>query len=486
MNGTITDEKLAQIIESAPRGTGIEMLMQSVGAEASRRTMQRRLDELLRLGWLERRGKARATKYHLTEVGRATLLRKEPRHFEVSMLREDPTPMATPQRVEAVPELGQSAGPELGEESKRLRDIIRQPQALRKVCGYRREFLDAYQPDKTAYLPETLRKHLHGIGQSEHMAAMPAGTYARHVLDRLIIDLTWNSSRLEGSTYSLLETDHLLALGKSDDPVRFMEAQMILNHKAAIEFLVESPDELGFNRYTFLNLHAILSEGLLKNAKSEGALRTIPVGVGGTVYHPTNQPALIEECFDLILRKAAAISDPLECAFFLMVHLPYLQPFEDGNKRTSRLSANLPLIQKNMSPLSFVDVPVRDYTDGILAVYELNRIELLRDLFAWAYERSAGRYASIRQEMGDPDPLHVRYRIEVKDRIRDVVVNRMDKMTAAEALRRWALQNVTASDRAHFIEIVEERLLDLNEGSIARVRVRPSEFAAWWPVWTKR
>jgi hypothetical protein len=60
-----------------------------------------------------------------------------------------------------------------------------------------------------------LRKHLHGIGQSEHMAAMPAGTYARHVLDRLIIDLSWNSSRLEGSTYSLLETDHLLALGKS-------------------------------------------------------------------------------------------------------------------------------------------------------------------------------------------------------------------------------------------------------------------------------
>jgi hypothetical protein len=88
--------------------------------------------------------------------------------------------------------------------------------------------------------------------------------------------------------------------------------------------------------------------------------------------------------------------------------------------------------------------------------------------------------------MGDPDPLHVRYRIEVKDRIRDVVVNRMGKMTAAEALRRWALQNITASDRAHFIEIVEERLLALNEGSIARVRVRPSEFAAWWPVWTKR
>ena len=482
MSGVINDRKLAQTLSLEPRGVGIEMLMQELGGDASRRTMLRRLDELIHQGWIERQGKARATKYHLTATGK-TLLLNEPRQFDPSVLREDPAPMPV---AKVEPELGDSQGVELSTESKQLRDIIRQPQAFRKSCGYKRDFLDAYVPDQTAYLPESLRKHLHTIGQSQHMADMPPGTYARHVLDRLIIDLTWNSSRLEGSTYSLLETDHLLALGKTDDPIRFMEAQMILNHKAAIEFLVESPDELSFNRYTFLNLHAILSEGLLKNAKSEGALRTVPVGVSGTVYHPTNQPALIEECFDLILRKAGAISDPLECSFFLMVHLPYLQPFEDGNKRTSRLSANLPLIQKNMSPLSFVDVPVRDYTDGILSVYELNRVELLRDVFAWAYERSAGRYASIRQEMSDPDPLHVRYRMEIKDRVRDVVVKRMDKLVAADALRRWALQNVTASDRAHFIELVEERLLALNEGSIARVRVRPSEFAAWWPVWTKR
>jgi Fic family protein len=317
------------------------------------------------------------------------------------------------------------------------------------------------------------------------MAAMPPGTYARQVLDRLIIDLTWNSSRLEGSTYSLLETDRLLILGKALDPNRAVEAQMILNHKAAIEFLVEEPNELGFNRYTMLNLHAILTDGLLKNPNSEGALRTIPVGVGGTVYHPTNNPALIEECFDLILKKASAIKDPLECSFFLMVHLPYLQPFEDGNKRTSRLSANFPLIQKNMAPLSFVDVSLRDYTDGILTVYELNRVELLRDVFAHAYERSAGRYAAVGQEMGDPDPVSVRYRMEIKDRIREVVVQRMDKLTAAAALRRWANQNITASDRAHFIEITEGRLLGLRDGNIARVRVRPSEFAAWWPVWTR-
>jgi fido (protein-threonine AMPylation protein) len=318
------------------------------------------------------------------------------------------------------------------------------------------------------------------------MAELPPGTYARQVLNRLIIDLSWNSSRLEGSTYSLLETDHLLALGRSEEPDRVMEAQMILNHKAGIEFLVESPDDLRFNRYTLLNLHAILTEGLLRNVRAEGSLRTIPVGIGGTVYHPTSQPALIEECFDNILAKASAIQDPLECCFFLMVHMPYLQPFEDGNKRSSRLAANIPLIRSNMSPLSFVGVPVRDYTDGIIAVYELNRVELLRDVFAYAYERSAERYAGIRDDIGDPEPIAMRYRAEIKDCVRDVVVRKLTKPEAAQQLRRWAALHITASDREKFIEVVEERLLALTEGSIARVRLRPSEFEAWWPIWTGR
>ena len=484
MNEPQIEQAIANRLAQSERGVSIDELCQTFGDQVSRRTLQRRLDAMFKLGLIDRRGKARATRYHSNTSARTvTVPAPAARHSPIvpqvsaNVLCED-----TP----ALPGSTPSIGPELSAESRQLRDIIRQPQGLRNVVGYERKFLERYIPNETSYLSEGLREHLHKVGQSDEMAAMPPGTYARQVLDRLVIDLSWNSSRLEGSTYSLLETDHLISLGKTGDEARYMEAQMILNHKAAIEFLVEAPEELGFNRYTLLNLHAILTEGLLKNAKAEGALRSSPVMIGGSVFHPINQPAIIEECFDLILKKAAAIRDPLECCFFLMVQMPYLQPFEDGNKRTSRLAANMPLIQKNMAPLSFVDVPTRDYADGVLAVYELNRIELLRDVFVWAYERSAGRYAAIRQEIGEPDPIHLRYRMEIKERIRDVVVNRMDKPMAARALQRWALQNVTASDRAHFIEVVEERLLALNEGSIARVRVRPSEFAAWWPIWTGR
>ena len=100
--------------------------------------------------------------------------------------------------------------------------------------GYRREFLDGYGPNETAWLPENLRAHLRVRGWPPDMEGMPPGTYARQVMDRLVIDLVWNSSRLEGSTFSLLETDFLLPPGRSDDPARQPAALMILNHKAAI------------------------------------------------------------------------------------------------------------------------------------------------------------------------------------------------------------------------------------------------------------
>ncbi len=93
-----------------------------------------------------------------------------------------------------------------------------------------------------------------------------------------------------------------------------------------------------------------------------------------------------------------------------MVQLPYLQPFDDVNKRVSRLAANISFNRHNLSPLAFVDVPGDLYINGMLGVYELNRIELLKDVFMWAYERSAARYAVLRQSLGEPDAFRLKYR----------------------------------------------------------------------------
>ncbi len=228
---------------------------------------------------------------------------------------------------------------------------------------------------------------------------------------------------------------------------------MILNHKDAIEFLVGTADEVGFNRYTILNLHALLANNLLADPAAAGRLRYIAVGIERSAFHPLEVPQLIEEAFDQILATAAAIEDPFEQAFFMMVQLPYLQPFDDVNKRVSRLAANIPLIKGNLAPLSFTDVPRQTYTEAILGVYELNRIDLLKDVFIWAYERSAARYAAVRQSLGEPDPFRLRYRDQLREIISSIVRSGLNDGTQPHGSpngpkRRLNLKIVSASSRS--------------------------------------
>jgi len=109
----------------------------------------------------------------------------------------------------------------------------------------------------------------------------------------------------------------------------------------------------------------LLSNNLLGNQEACGRIRSIPVTIGQTNYQPLDIPQHIDSYFGLVLDKTNRIKDPFEQAFFAMVHFPYLQAFEDVNKRVSRLSANIPLIQNNLCPLSFIDVPNKDYIDAI-------------------------------------------------------------------------------------------------------------------------
>jgi hypothetical protein len=258
---------------------------------------------------------------------------------------------------------------------------------------------------------------------------------------------------------------------------------MILNHKDAIEFLVSAADDIGFNRYTILNLHAMLANNLLADPTAPGRLRHMAVGIERSAFHPLEVPQLIDECFNQILATADAIADPFEQAFFVMVQLPYLQPFDDVNKRVSRLAANIPLIRGNLSPLSFTDVPRSTYTDAMVGVYELNRVELLKDVFIWAYERSAARYAAVRQSLGEPDPFRLKHRAALREVVGEVVRDRMDRKAAVAHVAAWVERNIDPAEREPFREMVEDELLGLHEGNFARYHIRPSEFQAWHGVW---
>jgi len=460
----IPEEELEEIedaVRRRPGGVTAQEIASALEAELPRRTLQYRLKYLVDAGRLDKEGEGRWTTYCLPSAE---------------------------QRGEAVPGAAQpeeeaEAVVPLSREGTAIRDYLRQPPAARAPAGYNRDFLETYRPGVSAYLSDEERAHLREVGRS-NMGAQPAGTYAKQILSRLLIDLSWNSSRLEGNTYSLLDTRRLIEFGEEAEGRERLEAQMILNHKDAIEFLVSTAGEIGLNRYTILNLHAILANNLLPDETAPGRLRHIAVGIEQSAFHPLEVPQFIEECFDQILATAAAIEDPFEQAFFLMVQLPYLQPFDDVNKRVSRLAANIPFIKNNLSPLSFTDVPRAVYTDAVLGVYELNKAALMKDVFIWAYGRSAARYAAVRQSLGEPDPFRLRHRDALRQVVCEVVSGAMGRKAAAARIASWAKENIDSAARERFREIAEGELLSLHEGNYARYQIRPAEFAAWQEIWS--
>jgi hypothetical protein len=460
----LVPEQDLQAIEDAvrrhPGGVTLQQIADELKADLPRRTLQYRLKYLVDAKRLVAEGEGRWTKYRLPQQ----------QHGEVA------------EAAAAQDESEADVTLSLSKVSTEIQDYLHQQTTARKPVGYNRDFLESYRPNVTTYLSSAERARLKDAG-STNIAPQPAGTYAKQILSRLLIDLSWNSSRLEGNTYSLLDTRRLIEFGEQPEGREQLEAQMILNHKDAIAFLVGAADDIGFNRYTILNLHAILANNLLADQSAAGRLRRIGVGIERSVYHPLEVPQIIEECFNQILATAASIEDPFEQALFVMVQVPYLQPFDDVNKRVSRLAANIPFIKANLSPLSFTDVPRNTYTDAVLGVYELNKIDLLKDVFIWAYERSALRYAAVRQSLGEPDPFRLQHRTALRNIVGEVIRARMNRKDAAIHVTKWVRENVAPADRERFREMAESELLALHEGNYARYEIRPTEFAAWRQVW---
>jgi Fic family protein len=232
-----------------------------------------------------------------------------------------------------------------------------------------------------------------------------------------------------------------------------------------------------FSRYLLMNLHSALSENLLESPEDEGRLRLHPVQIGQSPYQPPSGQSLISTLLDEALAKFNAIEDPFEQSFFAMVHPPYLQPFADCNKRTSRLLANWPLLRANLCPLTFLGVSQAWYTASVLGVDEMNRVELLRDLFMWAYERSTKDYLTAKSSVVEPDVLRLTYRDAIRQIVKAVVQN-----PEQDPLALVATQVDLAApgpDRENVRALVMQELRRLHEGVLARYGLRPQELERW-------
>ncbi len=206
----------------------------------------------------------------------------------------------------------------------------------------------------------------------------------------------------------------------------------------------------------------------------------MPVAITHSSYRPLGDQFVIDEEFDILVQKAAAITDPFEQSFFLLVHIPYLQAFDDINKRTSRIASNIPLLKADLAPMSFLTMDDSAYIDGLIGIYELNNVSLLREVYIDAYLASAENYRTLRAEVEVPEKAALVYRDFVREAVRRSVLDW--KAFLPERIMGMAAEaGIPEEERGQVVSYVGQEFRGLHEGNVIRYRLRPEDLVGISP-----
>jgi fido (protein-threonine AMPylation protein) len=325
--------------------SAIQIKLTANGSRTSLVTVKRTLSEMAAAYLLQVIGSGRSTKYKITTLGRVfadidvrQYCAMEPdrryglQHFNFQLLPELPVEIFTPQEVE---------------------------QLQRATSAYE---------VRTTDLSVAMQKK---------------------ELERLVIELSWKSSKIEGNTYTLLDTEKLILENTPAPGHDRKEAKMILNHKAAFTWIyTHAADYRTLTRANLEKLHATL----IADLEIDHGFREKPVGVVGSRYQPLDNLHQLTEAVDQLTAAVNRMASPYAKAFVALMGISYIQPFGDGNKRTARLMANALLLSHGRAPLSYRSVDEVAYREATLALYELNTIVLLRRIFVEQYIFAATHY----------------------------------------------------------------------------------------------
>lgn len=351
---------------------------------------------------------------------------------------------------------------------------LAQPTPKRRKVGYNDEMLDSYQPNKSHYLSSSNRDRLQ---RRSPIGSMPPERLSDRDTKMFTMDLSFASSLLEGNKYDHASSIKLFEEGVEMPGASDTDRIMLLNHYAAAQYMIDSvkqakisPNNTVLSAYEIRSLHAILSADLLADPRHSGNLRTSHVEISYSSYIPLDIPEAIKQRFETIIKKAGQIQDPFEQAFFLLVHIPYLQPFEDCNKRTSRIACNLPLLRASVLPMSWMDTPQKDYTDAILSIYEFNEPSLLEEVFVEGYMRTTERF-EINNRMREPGKIAMQYRNEIRECIRNRVLH--DDATLPD--------HIPKSDLPSFALHLETQIEAIKDAPFSAIRfgLKPEDVEAW-------
>lgn len=226
-------------------------------------------------------------------------------------------------------------------------------------------------------------------GYAERIKKLPPAIIKKE-FERLTVELSWKSSQIEGNTYSLIDTEILIKENKEAEGHKKEEAVMILNHKKALDYILENrKDFKNLNLRKIENVHSLLVDGL---SVAKG-LRKKAVGITGTRYRPLDNEYQIKEAMEKTIEFAnKKLTDSFSKALFTMLMISYIQPFEDGNKRTSRLLGNAVLLSGDICPLSYRSINEADYKKAVILFYEQNSARFFKELFVEQFKFAVGNY----------------------------------------------------------------------------------------------
>ena len=316
-----------------------------LGNPASKMTITRDLKFLIKEGTIEKLGKAKATSY------------KAARHF--NLLRD----------IDIEAYFAQ-------DQDKRAEKMI--------------PFNFAIFSDLKNLLSSTEKKEFNELNEIYRRKKMRLSAKAQQKeFERLTVELAWKSSKIEGNTYTLLDTERLIKEHISAQGKTLEETNMILNHKKALDFVLKVPEQ-----YQYLNIAKIedIHRLLVRDLDIETGIRRSMVGIVGTNYRPLDNAYQIEEALQNLIVVLNQTSNPLEKALIAVLMIAYIQPFEDGNKRTSRILGNALLLASDYCPLSYRSVDEIEYKKAVILFYEQNNASYFKKLFIEQFRQAVDKY----------------------------------------------------------------------------------------------
>jgi Fic family protein len=314
-------------------------VLEAVGKEfgVERLTIVRDLTKLEKENILEKSGAGRSVRYSLTKKYRITETIPVEDYFAVRFQSRDLIPFFNPDVFRILSE-------------------------------------GVFLPEEIRYLTKENQKYI----KKRETLTKESPAILRREWERLIIELSWKSSEIEGNTYTLLETEALIKENEFAKGKDKAEAQMILNHKEALDFILQNPEYFSvYNEQKVKKMHELLVQEIDIRAD----FRNHPVGIGGTLYRPLGKEKDIAKAMKELTELVSKQKNPFEKAFLSLIMLSYIQAFEDGNKRTARIVSNALLYANNCAMLSYRDVRVSEYKKAALLFYEQNNVNYFKQIF---------------------------------------------------------------------------------------------------------